>query len=91
MAVVAHYTGDGSEYLNGIPATDLEEEDFRVMTDEQKALVVASPLYEIEGRSKAAQEAKAAAKKTQAQQEEAAAAAASETSGDAAHGAGGDE
>lgn len=62
-AVVAKYKGDGSEFHNGIPAADLSEEDFAGLTDEQKATLAASPLYEL--RRDAPKEAAAAERRVE--------------------------
>jgi hypothetical protein len=57
------YVG-GGEFYHGIPARDLTEVDWSRLNDEQKALVVNGPLYEmVETKAKA--EAKAEAKKTE--------------------------
>lgn len=47
MARAASYKGDGSEFLNDIPARDLSDEDWALLSDEQKRLVDASPLYRV--------------------------------------------
>lgn len=51
MAIVAKFQGEDpeNEYHNGIPARDLSEEDFGALTDEEKATLAASPLYEMRG------------------------------------------
>jgi hypothetical protein len=40
------YTGDGTSFLEGIPARDLTEEDVAALDDVQRAAVEASDLYE---------------------------------------------
>lgn len=51
--ISAKYLGDGSRYFNGIPARDLTEDEFDVLTDDQKATLAADPpegvqrLYEL--------------------------------------------
>jgi hypothetical protein len=47
MATKATYQGDGTEYLNGVPARDLSDEDWAALDDEHQAAVAASPLYEV--------------------------------------------
>lgn len=59
MAQTARYKGDGSEYLSGVPARNLDEDDFHNLTDEQKAAVQRSPLYDLRGAG-AEREARAA-------------------------------
>ena len=63
MAIVAKYTGDGSAFYNGIPARDLDEADFAGLTDEQKATLAASPLYDL--RREAPKEAAAAERRVE--------------------------
>ena len=55
------YQGDGSEFLNRIPARDLHESDRAALTDEDLALLAASPLYE--ARNDAPADAEKAAKR----------------------------
>jgi hypothetical protein len=52
----ATYTGAGN-YLNGVPARDLTDEDWDALTPEQKAEVKASGLYELEGLEEEEEEA----------------------------------
>jgi len=65
MAIVARFKGprdaDGMalEFHYGIPATDLDEAAFDALTDEQKAVLAASPLYDL--RRDAPKEAERAA------------------------------
>jgi hypothetical protein len=40
------YTGDGTAFLEGVPARDLTDEDVELLTEEQVAAVEASDLYE---------------------------------------------
>jgi hypothetical protein len=40
------YTGDGTAYLNDVPARDLTDEDLALLTEEQIGQVDASDLYE---------------------------------------------
>lgn len=44
-AVRYRYTGDGTHYLNDVPARDLTEEDVALLSTEQKAAVRKSDLY----------------------------------------------
>lgn len=46
MAIRAKYTGDGREYLEGVPARDLEEEDYQALDSDQRAAVRGSDLYD---------------------------------------------
>jgi hypothetical protein len=39
------FTGDGSEFLNHVPAHDLTDEEFAVLSEEDQARVKASALY----------------------------------------------
>lgn len=39
------YVGDGTEFLEGVPMRDLEDDQFALLSDEQQAAVQASPLY----------------------------------------------
>lgn len=63
MAVVAKYKGDGSEYLMGVPARNLDEAEFDALSDEQKAEMAASPLYDL--RRDAPKEAAAAERRVE--------------------------
>jgi hypothetical protein len=47
--VVAKFKGADGEYLGGVPSRDLGEDDWAALTDEQKATVAASSLYELRG------------------------------------------
>jgi hypothetical protein len=40
------YTGDGTTFLEGVPARDLTAEDVALLTEEQLNAVKASDLYE---------------------------------------------
>lgn len=40
------YTGDGTTFLEGVPARDLTAEDVGLLSEEQVAAVEASDLYE---------------------------------------------
>lgn len=51
MAIKARYTGDGSEYLNGIPARNLSDEEYEALDREQKHAVRTSGLYEIKSEA----------------------------------------
>jgi membrane peptidoglycan carboxypeptidase len=46
------YVGDGSESHFGIPARDLTDDDLATLTDEQKATVKASRLYQSPPKAK---------------------------------------
>jgi hypothetical protein len=59
----AKYKGDGSEYLNNIPARDLTEDEFAALTDDQKVMLAESPLYDLKYDAPA--EAEKAAKKVE--------------------------
>lgn len=69
MAIVAKFVGPKDEngmplsYHNGIPASDLSEEDFAALTDEEKATLAASPLYDL--RRDAPKEAESAARRVE--------------------------
>lgn len=80
--IVAKFTGDGTEYHNGIPAADLDEQTFKNLSDEQKATVVLSPLYEVQGQSKEVREAKASAKRVETEHTAQATDAAQDAGGD---------
>lgn len=45
MSIVAKYLGSDpqDQYYNGIPARDLDEADFEGLSDEQKAMLAATP------------------------------------------------
>lgn len=47
----ALYRGDGKLFLNGVPARHLSETDYQSLTDDQKAEVQASDLYEFRSDS----------------------------------------
>lgn len=53
--------GTPSEFVNGVPAHDLMESEFHALPDEAKAVVLASPLYDL--RHDAPDEAEAASKR----------------------------
>jgi len=55
-AVRYRYTGDGTTYLEGVPARDLTDEDVALLSAEQVAAVDASPLYEKAGATRTAKE-----------------------------------
>jgi hypothetical protein len=42
------FVGDGSEYIDGIPASDLTAQDYMALDEGQRAAVRASPLYEFD-------------------------------------------
>lgn len=44
--IFARYVGDG-RFIFGVPARDLSRPDFDALTDDQKANVLASGLYEL--------------------------------------------
>lgn len=68
MAIVARFTGkkdaDGMpvEYLGGVPARSLDEDEFKALTDEQQEAVKASSIYTMAGQKADAAPARAAAK-----------------------------
>lgn len=45
MATI-RYKGDGSEFLNGVPAHNLTTEEYDALDNDQRAAVRASPLYD---------------------------------------------
>ncbi len=45
MAIRAAYKGDGGEYLAGIPARNLDEDDYQALDAEQRKAVRESSLY----------------------------------------------
>lgn len=46
------FTGDGSEFLNHVPARDLTDKEFAALSEEDQARVRASKLYkEVKERS----------------------------------------
>lgn len=45
MKVKFKYIGSGGEFLHGIPARDLNEEDWERLTEEQQGIVTVSLLY----------------------------------------------
>jgi hypothetical protein len=48
MATKARFKGDGSEFLNGVPARDLSDDEYDALSDEQKAAVLGSTqLYSV--------------------------------------------
>lgn len=47
MAIKARYKGDGSEFLNGIPARNLDEDEYAALDADQKRDVRQSGLYEV--------------------------------------------
>lgn len=53
MNVKFTYIGQG-DFYNGIPARDLTDEDWELLTDEQKELVASSSLYKPAGKKTAA-------------------------------------
>lgn len=56
MATKAKFKGDGSEFLNHIPAQDISEEEWELLSAEQKELVRKSPLYEYVPEKRASRE-----------------------------------
>jgi hypothetical protein len=65
VEVVARFKGDPEQaYHSGIPARDLTEEDLEGLTDEQKATLAASPLYDVKGK-KAEREVAAAERRVE--------------------------
>lgn len=47
MALRARYTGDGTAYLNGIPARNLDEDEFEALSADDRRRVRASGLYDV--------------------------------------------
>jgi len=54
MASKARFKGDGSQFLNGVPARDLDEDEYAALDAETKKLVGASELYDVVGGEKEA-------------------------------------
>lgn len=54
MAITARYTSKNGEYLAGVPARNLDEDDWSALDDEQRDAVKASGLYSIVGAEKTA-------------------------------------
>ena len=46
MAIRAIYKGDGSEYLVGIPARNLDEDDYQALDTEQRKAVRDCSIYD---------------------------------------------
>lgn len=46
MAIRAKYKGDG-EFYHGIPARDLDEDEWQVLDNEQRQLLRSSALYDV--------------------------------------------
>lgn len=61
--ISAKYTSDSGEHYMGIPARDLNEEEFEALSDDQKALLAASSFYRLS--SEADEEAEAAARRAE--------------------------
>lgn len=47
MTVRATYKGDGFAFHSGIPARDLEQEEYAALTKEERATLRESPLYDV--------------------------------------------
>jgi hypothetical protein len=47
MTIRATYTGAGDQFHRGIPARDLEQEEYAALTNEQRAMLRESPLYDV--------------------------------------------
>lgn len=45
MAVIK-YLGDGTEFINGVPAKSLDKESYDALDNDQRAAVRSSPLYD---------------------------------------------
>jgi len=56
MAVRFKYTGQAAEYLPGIPARDLDDDDLALLSEQQRAEVAVSRLYEAAKIAKPEQE-----------------------------------
>ena len=54
---LAKYLGNGSEFLNNIPARDLSADEYNALTDEQRELLKASKLYDVQHAAPAAKSA----------------------------------
>lgn len=59
MKIKFKYIGHGGEFLHGVPARDLMEEDWERLTEAQQGLVVVSLLYKEAKNLKAEAEAEA--------------------------------
>jgi len=55
--MVVTYKGDGTDFLNGVPARDLTDEEFQALDEEAQAAVTASTLYEAGGKRASARPA----------------------------------
>jgi uncharacterized protein (UPF0254 family) len=64
--IMFKYTGDGSEFHNGVPARDILESDLDALTDEQKVTLAGSAVYS--ARNDADEVAAAAAKRVEKEQ-----------------------
>jgi outer membrane biosynthesis protein TonB len=47
MTIRATYKGDGFAFHAGIPARNLEQEEYAALTNEERALLRESPLYDV--------------------------------------------
>lgn len=45
MAIKAHYKGDGSQFLNGVPARNLQDDEYEALDAAQRKAVRDSGLY----------------------------------------------
>ncbi len=46
MSDVIKYTGNGSEYVSGVPARDLTEQEFKDLPEETRKIVLNCGLYD---------------------------------------------
>jgi hypothetical protein len=53
VAIKARYKGDGTAYLNGVPARNLSDEEYDALETEQKAAVRKSGLYDVASETRA--------------------------------------
>lgn len=53
MTIKARYKGDGTEFLNGVPARNLSDEEYDALDTEQKSDVRRSGLYDVVSEAKA--------------------------------------
>lgn len=61
MAIAAKFKKDSEGYVEGVPARDLTDEEFAALTDQQKAMVEGSGVYDL--RRDAPKEAAAATRR----------------------------
>lgn len=45
VITIVRYTGDGTQYLEGVPIRDLTPDEWQALSDATRALALASGLY----------------------------------------------